>query len=369
MPPETAESTATAADTAELTPEELKAMQNAPEGVDASEIADMIAAVDAVKAGDAAPPPAAAPGKPSPPAKAAPEAEKPPEAEVPAFTATIRKLEAEQKAREEARQQEKQSASTLLDEARAEAERIKAEAAEYAKRERSEFGNRFKQRPLDALKEAGIEPDRLVNEVVKEGSPEWQLLKAQERELAELKAKYGEVEAWRQEQAKREQQRQEHDEWQHRQRVQAEFVQIANAERAPGLHAVAERAHQLLSPFMPNMRSVDDWKVLLGDHAAAQYRQASNGNVASLDHIVQHLNYLAQQQALEPASQQSHGAAPGQPRAGKSAGQSAARGPRTLSAASAGERRSAPKPPSQMSDEELHQSMIAAAEEALRQQR
>lgn len=348
--------------------EDASAAGQMPETVSGDEYADMVAAVDAAKQGQdvAVRQPEAPAAKPA----TAPEPEKPVEEQLPAVTAAIRKREAEHKQREEARTSAQTEAERIkteaLDKARAEAERIAQEIVGKAKAEAEAIYTTLRQKPIAAIKQAGWDPARLVDEVTREGDPVWQRTKELEAQIEELKGKTSETEKWRQAEAERQKQ---FETWQAEQRRQAtvkEFTTLVAPETAPHLRQVAEQAHKMLSPFLPNMRTVDDWIILFGDHAHAQAVQATGG-VASLADLVQHLEYQAGKLAAESGQQPTESQST-KPKLGRNgAQQPRAQGPRTLGSSTATERRASPRPPSEMTEAEIRAAMEAAAKEALNQ--
>lgn len=347
-------------------PDSQNPIDQKPEGISDDEYKDLIAAVDEAK-GSPAP---EAEAKPAPKAEDKPADEPAKESDLPPLTAAIRQRVQEhtQKQVTEAQTQAERIKAEAVEQAKSEAARILKEAQEQARAEQEAWRNQWRSSPLDALKKQGIDPDTLVNEVVKEGSPEWKLLKQQEQAVAELRQQQAETKRWRDEQAAREKQFEEMQAQQRRNATVQEFISLANPEKAPHLRQVAEEAHRILSPFIPSMRNPDDWVVLLGDHAHAQAVQ-SNGGVASLADLVQHLDYVAREQSAAKGQAQDPSAAPTTRDQGvaKSAQNQRAPGPRTLSASTAGERRSSPQKPSRLDEEDLLAAMEAGFLEASRQ--
>lgn len=358
----------------QLTADEQKAITTAPESVDAATYADMIAAVDAAKAGDApapeakaeAKPPAAAPAAKGEPAKAEP-AQDP---ELPAITAAIRAREAQQKEREASQKstqtEAQRQADEILSRARSDAQKAADEIIARAKSEADRMYSTLRERPLDFVKQAGWDPDRLVNEVVQAGDPAYQRAKALEAENQKLRDEISGVKQWQDKETERQKQFVEYQKAQNRENTLREFTSIASTENAPSLRAMAEQAAKTYGPMLPHMQRPEDWIILWGDHAHAQAVQATGQGVANLRDLVQHLEYQAKQQMA--GSEAAQPAAQSQQKAGKSgATQQRAQGQRTLSASTAGEKRASPKPPSQMTEAEIRAAMEAAFSEASRQ--
>lgn len=306
----------------------------------------------------AAPPPTPTEGQP---AAAAPPADEP------RIAAQLRARREAQKTREAARGEAERLRDEVLTGARTEAERIIKEAQAKADAEyRAKLG-KLETDPLGAIRDLKWDPARLVDEVVKEGTPEWRLAKQQAQEIAALRAENEEFKKWRGEQTEQAKTVQDWQRQQYRQRATQEFVSLASAEKAPHLRASAEEAFKrleesraLLGDAIPGPRSVEEILIAMGDAAEKEYVSAT-GEVAPLSDLVQYLEYQARQRGAVNAPV----AAPPAPGA-KSAGQPRAQGPRTLSAGVTSERRSAPKPTTHMTREELDAALLESVTEAMR---
>jgi hypothetical protein len=290
-------------------------------------------------------PPAAA--TEDPPAKAAPTlaAAAPPAAETPPAEPKIAALI---RAREEAqkkRQEGIDDGARIRAEAEAYREQAKADAraaaAKLLEEERAKFRTRFGEAPLDALDEAGIKRDQLVDEVAKQGTPEWRMLKRLEAERAADRAKIEALEARDAARAKRDEESQQQAAAAHRMNAERRFLeQEITAEKTPNLKRLPPKVVAIMA-----WQQVDEWKKMeipFEDRDVADYLEhqlRTSGGVT------------AQQVAAVPAS------------VGKVKAQG--NGTRTLTAQSGSERRASPKPFDEITDpHERRQALIEAAREA-----
>lgn len=344
----------------------LETTGTAAPGTEGASRADLLAALEGVPleapaADPAAPetPPTGAPAAPTTPPAAAPGGTSPdpdPDANAPEVVRQIRAREKAEQTRAEARSE----ADRVREEARAEAQRILDNAREQAARDaaaaREEFARQFREKPLDALTRAGIDKARLVTDVATEDTPEFRLRRQQEDALraaderarkAEeaagaavkgLEATQAQISAW------------------HRQQAEQQVVGLVKAD-SPLFKAVDAAAAALAN--LGVVQSREDI-LLQRAHAAADAIKAAGG-VASPANVVQYLEWEASRRlgAGTPAPQVA-GATPSEP-TGRANGTT-----RTLSAAGASERRSAPKPIEEMSAREQRDELAAIAEAALR---
>ncbi len=325
-------------------PEIQQAAPEATEAPDAApEVSERQALIDAAEGvtpdapgnenGAPPPEPAAAKGKPADaPADAAPTESK--------ISAAIRAREQAQKTRDEA----KDAASKHLDEARAESKRILDEARAEAKRtiegELSSFRTKFRDKPLLAIEEAGIDKRKLVDDVGREGSPEWLAQRRIEGELEKTRAELAEQKAWREKQEKSQEEQQSH--------YRSER-QRANEARFLGTIAKDSPIRALYD---------DDARIVQETYAALRMYQERTGEVATDDDLRQ---YLEEQAAKQLARIRGTSTPPST----LSAAKPKANGPRTPSASSASERRGSPKPLSEMNPDELREAQKRAADDAM----
>lgn len=247
----------------------------------------------------------------------------------------------------------------------AETERIRAEAAadrEAAKREREEAAAdrallaKLKKNPVEAMKELGWTGEQFIEEVTREGTPEWKAMKRLEAENEALRAKTEKFEQFLDAQQKKE---------------------LAAAERtqAAAQQAELKDTEQKFLSMVPEgsaMRLLydDDEIILQGHKLAYDLRQKSGGQLlASYEDLRDYLEKKATQKlakVLESRSgQPSEKSAPAQSSGStKAAPQKPGTGSRTLSTSSASERRASPKPIREMSPAEEREALIAAAKAA-----
>jgi hypothetical protein len=295
--------------------------------------------VDAEAAKAGTPPPA----KDAPPATAEDE---------PPILAKLREREESWKKTQDAESR----AERLIREAQEKAERIQAEAREKARLEHEQWlaeqRRKFETSPTDHLRALG-DPDKIADLVMQDGTPEARARRELEMRIAkaEEKAEVGEqarkeLEAWKQEQA-----RIAREELQAK--VQTEYLsQFASKEKAPYLHARYEPeeifqksvalAHEWAQKGLQYKKDFDDSTVAEYLESQAKKRLASLG--------------LAPQAVAGATQSNGSGSRP----------HGLANGSRTLSAAAGSERRTSPKPVSEMTPDEERQALIDAVREAKR---
>jgi len=287
-------------------------------------------------------------------------ADKPAEDNTPEVVRLIRAREQAQKVRDEG----KSAADQLLEQARADADRIRAEARETAQREAQAEIQRqlagLREKPMEAIQRIGWKPQDLVDSVVREGDPQWQALqqiRAEQAKLAEraqtAEEKAASVETLAKQQA---------EYWQQQQRAAAERDFVAISAQSP-IKAVAEQYVQA-AKMLGQQLTVE--QVLINQaHAAADTIKAAGG-VASPQNVLQYLEYMAQQSAGDAAGSPS-GTATQVATQTKQVPTGRANGSRTLSAAGASDRRSAPKPIHEMTAAEERAALIEEANAAMRE--
>ena len=331
MPPEDNDSGETQPILTETTPDQ------AAQPVAPDDRAALMAAADAVLKGET------------------PEGDKPAEAEKDApppaaddamgkVARVLKEREAAQAARDEAgaAKAEAQAARAEIAALRAEAEKDRAAAAADLARVQKLRAN-----PMAAIKELGWDTRQLVDEVTREGTPEWQAQKRYEAALEQQGAELKELKEWRASQLAASENTQKQAMLQGRQQAERSFLAIVPAESAlRALYSDAEivsKAHTL----------------------ADEYHEKSKGLVASPDDLRDYLEEQAGQR-LATIRGQRPGVGAAQQAAKVSATQPKANGPRALSASSASERRTSPKPRHEWTPGEERDAMKAAAEAAMR---
>ncbi len=260
-------------------------------------------------------------------------------------------LRAREKANE-VREAGKSEAENLIATARAtaqeEANKILAAARATAESEASAWKAKFRASPLQAIKEQGIDTRTLVDDVTREGSAEWQAQRRIEAAHEATRAELAELKAWRETQTSKEQQYLQQQQVYARQQVEQRFLGLLPAESA---------ARTLY----------DESEIVSKAHAAADLYQKETGKVASLEDVRDYLEEQATKRLAGIRTPAASGSSAAQQAAKKaSATQPKANGPRALSAASASERRTSPKPRGEWDEADLHDAMMRAADEAMK---
>ncbi len=273
----------------------------------------------------------------------------------PRIAAILRAREKAQAEREAARNH----AQELIEQARQESERLLAQAREQANKDwQEELARRraeFSQSPTAALRQLASDPQEVIDAVVREGSPEARAIAQLQKELAETrqKATVGEDVKKQLDELRAERQR----EAQEREvaRVRSEFMgNHANAEKAPHLHArwdaeeIFARANNLAA----------SWRQ--GGLQLVKVGSPKGETDFDFDDVVNYLESDSKKRLtsvlkLTPAQQSGAGAPAKEP---GNAPKFVANGTRTLSAAQGSERRTSPKPLSEMSPAEQRQALI-----------
>lgn len=257
----------------------------------------------------------------------------------------LKEREAAQAARDEATKAKEEVATARAEIAamRAEAENDRASAK--ADMERLQ---KLRSAPLSAIKELGWDTKQLVDEVMREGTPEWQAQKRYEAALDKQNAELAELKAWREEQKVASEKRDREAQAYGRQQVETKFLAAFPAESA---------ARTLY----------EDSELVAKGHAIADaYREKSGGKVASIEDVRDYLEELAVKRLA--AIRQEPGGVPASqaPAAAKVAHQPKANGPRALSGNAASERRTSPKPRHEWTPDEEYSALKAAAESAMK---
>ncbi len=277
-----------------------------------------------------------------------PAPETQPEEEEPRIARLLKEREKGLAEREAARN----LAQETIEQARREAERMIAEARERADREwQAELERRrraFDENPTEQARViSGGDPQRLVDAVLRDGTPEGRALREMQRQLQEAQQQAQQGATAKQEiaQLREDLQRQRHEEL--IANVRTKFLgEHATPEKAPHLHA----------------RYDQDEIFHRADQLAARWQREGMklGVDFDFDDVTQYLEVeskkrLAPLVGSTPARQVSAGAAAGQP---GNAPKVSANAPRALSAATGSERRTSPKPLSEMKPEEQRAALI-----------
>lgn len=309
----------------------------------------LIAAVEAAKAAA----PAEEPTTKEAPAKDEPKAAAEADAPKSKVAAVLRAREEAKAARDEAAQVREEAAAAKAEIAamRAEAEKDRAEAK--AERDRIQ---KLKTSPLAAIKELGWDHKQLVDEVVREGTPEWQAQKRYEQQFEAMRAELDEHKAFREEQKANAAKMGEEQAKYARHQTEQRFLGMVPPD-SPIRSMFAEAARVLRMP-------VDRLIIQEAHRVADEYREKSKGQVASLEEVRDYLEHLAQEVT---GSHQRQGADEAATGASKVASQPKASGPRALSGSAASERRASPKPRHQWTPQEEREALKAAAEAAMAQ--
>jgi hypothetical protein len=309
---------------------------------EAPAVSDYDAQVAAAKAATGDEP---APAAPETPTEAAPVEEE----KLSKIGAVIRAREKAQEIRDTSKSDAERIVAEATTRAQEAADRILADARKQAAEEQAAWKSRFKASPLEAIKAQGIDTRTLVDEVQREGTPEWQAQKRYEAKLEALEAKTAgydkALEAQQAERARYDQDRQAYA----RQQTEAQFLALLPAESA---------ARSLY----------DDAELIAKAHTAADLYREKSGQVASLEDLRDYLEDEAAKRLAKVVSRhQPGGATAAQQAASKVSANQPKASPRALSGASASERRTSPRPRSEWTDADLQSEMKAAADAAIKQ--
>lgn len=238
----------------------------------------------------------------------------------------------------------------IIDEARAEAERLKREAA-------SNFREEFARDPTGTLRTLADDPKDIVDEVVRQGTPEWRALNAARKDAAEARKLAEEGRGAKEELAKFREEQKAQKLLEMRAAVQEQFLsQHASPEKAPYLHArydaneVFERCDALCREWQ-----ADGLKL---------------GTDFDRDTLVAYLEKQSRERYTKLPSSQGVATGNAAQEAGPAASQGSAKksanGTRTLSVAQGSERRTSPRPLSEMKPEEARAALIEEVKAARR---
>jgi hypothetical protein len=256
------------------------------------------------------------------------------------------------RAREKATQEQETArnhAEEMLRKAREESDRILREAREQAAKEFQADLERqraaFRSDPTGQIRAMG-DPQEIIDRTLYANTPEGRKLLKLETELAETRKQAGAVDDVRKEFS---------DFKAEVERIAKERAMNEIRETFLGGHANKEKAPNLTALYEPE----EIW--LKGNELAARWQKSglALGKDFDFDDVSQYLELDARKRADAlrgtPAQQVSAGAPPKEP---GNAPKVQANGPRTLSAAQGSERRTSPKPLSEMKPEEARQALI-----------
>lgn len=275
------------------------------------------------------------------------------------------------KAREQAHREQEAArnlAQETIERARQESERMLQEARQRAEQEwQAEIERRrqaFQANPTEQIRAIGNgDTQAVVDAVLRDGSPEGRAIQQLQKELAETKQQVGattELSKQIQEMRLAEQQRIQAAEVE---RVRAQFMGVATQERAPHLHArfdeaeIFDRANSVAKAWRSQGMRIVQPGAVKGD------------TDFDFDDVVTYLENDSRKKLAPilakttPAQQVSAGApvtAPG------NAPKVQANGSRTLSAAQGSERRTSPKPLSELTPQQQREALIAEVAAARR---
>lgn len=238
----------------------------------------------------------------------------------------------------------------IIDEARAEAERLKAQSA-------TDLRQRFQADPTAFLRSLDDDPQNVVDAVVRQGTPEARAFARLQQETAEAKRLAEEGRGAKEELAKFREEQKAQKLLEMRAAVQEQFLsQHASPEKAPYLHArydaneVFERCDALCREWQ-----ADGLKL---------------GTDFDRDTLVAYLEKQSRERYTKLPSSQGVATGNAAQEAGPAASQGSAKksanGTRTLSVAQGSERRTSPRPLSEMKPEEARAALIEEVKAARR---
>lgn len=238
----------------------------------------------------------------------------------------------------------------IIDEARAEAERLRAQST-------TDLRQRYKEDPTGFLRSLDDNPMNVVDEVMRQGTPEWRAMQKLQQETAEAKKLAEEGRGAKAELEKFREEQKAEKLASMRAAVQEQFLtQHASAEKAPYLHArydageVFERCDALCREWQ-----ADGLKL---------------GVDFDRDTLVAYLEKQSRERytKLSPSQGVATGSAAQEagPAASQGSAKKSANGTRTLSVAQGSERRTQPRPLSEMKPEEARAALIEEVKAARR---
>ena len=275
------------------------------------------------------------------------------EEQLPKLARLLREREKARAAEDSPAERIKAEPARAIEGARAEAQKIIEQARAEAESLREQTRKRLAASPRDVLRELNADPQTVVDDLAREGTPEWRAVQAAQRELEQLRAKVAEFDSFKADiQRYREEGQRAAADARRQQAEQAFLSAAASAERCPSLHALYE----------PDEILAKAWRVI-------DLIRSETGRTPTDPEIAEYLEYQATgrlgrlREGQSAATTTGSAAEKGAPKAGN--GKPPA-GSRTLNAASASERRAGPRPISEMSPEEQRAALIEEAEAALR---
>lgn len=290
-------------------------------------------------------------------AAAAAQTTTPAEEEEPRIAALLRAREKAAAEREAGRNQVEE----MLARAREESERLIREARERAERDYQEDLARrrkaFEESPIEAVRAlGGGDPQRVVDAVLRDGTPEARALREMQRELAETK----------QQASSAAEVRKELEQFKQAQAAEAHNRAIAQVrETFLGNHANQEKAPYLNARYDQDQIFSEAWKL------AVRWQDGGMvlGKDFDYDDVTQYLEVESKKRLTPilgstPAQQSGAGASAREPGI---APKSAANGSRTITAASGSERRASPKAFHEMTPDEQREDLVNEVRKVYRQ--
>lgn len=250
--------------------------------------------------------------------------------------------------RAQAEREERSTVKASLEKERAEVAKMRADA-ERMQSEAVAKLHKLKSSPLEAIKEIGWDRAALVDEVAREGTPEWQAQKRLEARLEESNSKIAKFEAWQEEQSKL---------LERQQLEQSSYAMRMEEKRFISLFPEKSAASKLFGS--------EDRLIAEGHRVGALYKEKSGGRVATTEEISEYIEQQAKER-LDALRQELAGdTSKASTSASKVATQTKANGPRALSGSAASERRSSPKPRHEWTPQEEREHLKAAAEAVMK---
>lgn len=252
------------------------------------------------------------------------------------------------KAREKARETEvaaKSQADSIVAGAKAEAEKyIKEARAAFEKEmadQRAAYARSLRENPFKFITDHGMDRETLINDVAKEGSPEWQMIKRQEALIEDLKKEVKEGRSWRE----------EFEKTQESSRQQARTNAIRETEKRFAALVSLDTA-----PNLAKLYSSDE--IIAKGHTLARRLREETGEEATLEELRDYLEHEAKERMAKIQ---------GAPSSPQTSATKQKAGTRTLTGGAQSERRAVPKSFSAAKTQEEQDALLMqAAEDAMK---
>lgn len=211
-----------------------------------------------------------------------------------------------------------------------------------------EFREKLSSRPIDGLRDIGVDPRRLMEDAVHEDDPGYRRAREIERTLAEERAARARIEermaTWEKERKEFEEQQSAARAREARERVEKTFLEEA------GKHSDAEHLRELFGRR--------DKSFVLSAHQLADELRAE-GIIPTPSLVVQYMARLAREERAAKSPQVAEAASGTPPK-----GQVGQAKPTTLGAQESGTRRASTKRFDDLSEEEQYAELLRVADEA-----